>query len=289
MLGIGQIQVRMLLLQAKPSTATSPYYDASTDAADGELYLNVVFDPKTDRSGLSRAFVQRAQAELGWLFTTGWYDEGTYEELQIRCDLGYRGVRTSVGDFRHVSDAAKLGIELPHGIDALIGPWEVKKMRQAMRRQFLQSGPYKPLFPKEEFGVDPDLCFVLMPFGASWSDRVWRRHIRPSVESAGMKCIRADDLFTPGVIIDDIWRSINRASVVIADLTGRNPNVFYELGLAHAASVPAIIVCQDCESPAFDTAHLRQIRYQDNSEGCEKLEIDLRESLKGLVDASSFP
>lgn len=77
--------------------------------------------------------------------------------------------------------------------------------------------------------------------------------------------------------------------MIVADLTGRNPNVFYELGLAHVVGVPAILLSQDHEIPAFDTAHRRQIRYQDNTDGCELLQNHLRAALKALVEKTMFP
>jgi hypothetical protein len=79
-----------------------------------------------------------------------------------------------------------------------------------------------------------DTCFVLMPFG-EWFDRYYKDIYVPAIKEAGFEPLRADSLFNSGSVIEQIWQQIRKAKVLLADLTGRNPNVFYELGLAHAA------------------------------------------------------
>jgi hypothetical protein len=89
--------------------------------------------------------------------------------------------------------------------------------------------------------VDPKLCFVLMPFGDPF-DGYYEQIIKPTVESAGLHALRADEVYGTTAIIRDIWESIWRARIVIADVTGKNPNVNYELGLSHALAVPTILI-----------------------------------------------
>jgi hypothetical protein len=84
-------------------------------------------------------------------------------------------------------------------------------------------------------------CFVIMPFGPPF-DRYFKNVFVPAIEDAGLQAIRADSIFLPSAIMQDIWRFVNEARVLVADLTGRNPNVFYELGLAHALQKPVILV-----------------------------------------------
>src|SRR5262249_46573645 len=79
-----------------------------------------------------------------------------------------------------------------------------------------------------------DTCFVMMPF-ASPIGGYYKTVYEPAIKKAGLKAIRADDdMFSTGKIIDQIWSGIQSSKVLVAELTGRNPNVFYELGLAHA-------------------------------------------------------
>ena len=76
-------------------------------------------------------------------------------------------------------------------------------------------------------------CFVLMPFANEFLEVY--ESIREVIEGYELNfvCLRADDLLGGGYIMDDVLRGIGEAEIVIADLTGRNPNVFYELGIAH--------------------------------------------------------
>ena len=86
-----------------------------------------------------------------------------------------------------------------------------------------------PVFVKRNIPTRDDLAFVLMPFTEDWSDRVWERVLRPLLEAQGLIAMRADDMFGRDVM-EDIWQGLLAARVVIADISKRNPNVFYELG-----------------------------------------------------------
>lgn len=185
-----------------------------------------------------------------------------------------------------------LGSDLPDGIDLELGydiALEIQLFKRARAYLLPRAGGFNPVFRGRDFRTDPGLCFVLMPFGEPWSDRVFRRHIKPAVESLGITCSRADDFFAPGVIMEDVWKAINQANFIIADLTARNPNVFYELGLAHVVGVPTILLSQTPHTPAFDTVHWRQILYQDNSDGCEILEKSLKSALIAFLKEMTFP
>ncbi len=79
--------------------------------------------------------------------------------------------------------------------------------------------------------------FMIMPF-RGWFDKYYEDIYKPAIEDAGFDSKRADDLYRPGNIVNDIWTYTKEASVILADLTNKNPNVFYELGLAHAITKP---------------------------------------------------
>lgn len=114
--------------------------------------------------------------------------------------------------------------------------------------------------------VDVGLCFVLMPFEEEWSDRVYKDYIRENIEKMGLQCLRADNL-TGQIIIEDIWIKINQAAFIIADVTGRNPNVMYELGIAHTLGKPFVLITQEIDKIPFDFTHLRHYEYADNYPG----------------------
>ena len=116
-------------------------------------------------------------------------------------------------------------------------------------------------------------CFVIMPFGGSF-DTYHDNLICPAIEDAKLHPIRGDDCNKPGVIAEQIWSNIREASLCIADITGRNPNVMYELGLAHALKKPVIIITQDSKigngskhKVPFDISHFRHIIYDPKIDG----------------------
>jgi hypothetical protein len=102
-----------------------------------------------------------------------------------------------------------------------------------------------------------------MPFGG-WLDDYYETIYSPAILSAGLSPHRADDLYRPSTIVNDIWAYTNRAKLLLADLTGKNPNVFYELGLAHALAKPAILVAESMDDIPFDLRALRIIVYDKN-------------------------
>jgi hypothetical protein len=106
-----------------------------------------------------------------------------------------------------------------------------------------------------------DTCFVLMPFGSPVGD-YYRQIYEPAIKKAGMRPVRADDdIFGAGKIIDQIWDGINAAKVLVAEMTNRNPNAFYELGLAHALEKPVVLISSNEDDVPFDLKHIRVIYY----------------------------
>jgi hypothetical protein len=102
-----------------------------------------------------------------------------------------------------------------------------------------------------------------MPFGG-WLDDYYETIYSPAIDAAGLEPHRADDLYRPSTIVNDIWAYTQKAKLLLADLTGKNPNVFYELGLAHALAKPAILVAESMDDIPFDLRALRIIVYDKN-------------------------
>jgi hypothetical protein len=138
------------------------------------------------------------------------------------------------------------------------------------------------IFGGGSFTLDPQLCFVLMPFAHQFQP-TYDDHIRPSVERSGLRCERADEISGTNLITWDIWEKINRARFLIADLTDRNPNVFYELGLAHAISKDVILLTQSMDFVPFDLKALRCIVYEFTPRGVQLLEKRLSDTITALM------
>lgn len=115
------------------------------------------------------------------------------------------------------------------------------------------------------------ICFVIAPIGDEGSeprrrsDQVLNHIIAPAAEECGYATIRADKISEPGIITSQIIQHLVEDSLVIADLTGRNPNVFYELAIRHASKKSVVQIIQSGESIPFDVAATRtiQVNYQD--------------------------
>lgn len=127
------------------------------------------------------------------------------------------------------------------------------------------------------------LVAVMMPFDASFS-AVYTA-IQGAADSAGMRCRRADEIWENPAIIQDVVSLIDRAKVVVCDCTGRNPNVFYEIGIAHALGRDVVLLTQSEHDVPFDLRHLRYIRYLNNGEGLEDLKAKLGARLSDLAGA----
>jgi len=134
-----------------------------------------------------------------------------------------------------------------------------------------------------------DVCFVIMPFGG-WLDDYYQGIYHPAITAAGLEPHRADDLFRPSTIVNDIWAYTKKARLVLADLSGKNPNVFYELGLAHALAKPAILVVESMDDVPFDLRALRVLVYDKNAPDWgrilkDKVQAAIGEVLKSPVEA----
>jgi len=110
-------------------------------------------------------------------------------------------------------------------------------------------------------------CFVISPIGAEGSqvrehaDDVFDYIIKPAMEECGIQPFRSDHLQEPGKITEQMFREILTDDLAVAVLTGHNPNVFYELAVAHAAGRPVIVLIEKGESIPFDIRDLRCVSY----------------------------
>ena len=105
--------------------------------------------------------------------------------------------------------------------------------------------------------------FVLMPFDESFSD-VYQLGIRPACESAGSYCERVDEQIFAESILTRIYNQIAKADLIVADMTGRNPNVFYEVGYAHALGNVGQLLPLDWTSMSVGLDADRLVEYMDS-------------------------
>jgi hypothetical protein len=122
-------------------------------------------------------------------------------------------------------------------------------------------------------------CFVLMPFDKSFND-IYEFGIKGACIAANLYCERVDEQIFLGSVLDRIYSQISKADVVVADMTGRNPNVFYEVGYAHALGRKVVLLTQSADDIPFDLKHFPHIIYRKE---ITNLKAELARYLSHLV------
>lgn len=135
----------------------------------------------------------------------------------------------------------------------------------------------RTFFENNAEAEQPGTCFLIMPFAQEF-DAV-QEAVRAAFEApeVGFRCRRADQLFGGHEIMDGVLRELARAEVIVADLTGRNPNVFYELGIAHMKKPAArvLLMTQRMEDVPFDLRTFNNIVYAPTERGLAELQRQL--------------
>ena len=102
--------------------------------------------------------------------------------------------------------------------------------------------------------------FVLMPFSEDFAD-IYELGIKKACEDAGAHCERVDEQIHFDNILERVYNQIAKADVIVAEMTGKNPNVFYEVGYAHALNKQVILLTQKADDIPFDLKHYPHIVY----------------------------
>lgn len=124
--------------------------------------------------------------------------------------------------------------------------------------------------------TDRLFAFVLMPFGPEFDD-LYRLGIKETAFNLNVIAERVDEQTFSETILDRIYRQIETCDFVIADMTGRNPNVFYEVGYAHAKKKPVTLITKEASDIPFDLKHHRHLIYGDKI-------TDLRDKLSNEIE-----
>lgn len=129
------------------------------------------------------------------------------------------------------------------------------------------------------------IAFVAMSYDERLKP-VYLKVVRPVLADVfGYHPTLADEVTRMGVIVDQIRELIEHATLILCDLTFHNPNVFYELGIAHTLGKQPILISQDPANIAFDTRHLRIIPYEDSKYGL----LELRDNLVRTIEQGFGP
>lgn len=131
---------------------------------------------------------------------------------------------------------------------------------------------------------DPKLVSVMMPFRADFNSVY--SSLQSAASAIGLDCVRADDIWENHTIIQDVVDLISRARVVICDCSGKNPNVFYEAGIANVLGKEVILITQLHDDVPFDLRHLRYIHYLPNGEGLNNLSKAVESKLRSIISSN---
>lgn len=146
---------------------------------------------------------------------------------------------------------------------------------------------------KQASESDARVCFVIMPIADSESydlghwRRVYEHIVRPACVLAGFKPVRADDVNQTNHIVLDVLRQLLNAEMAICDLSGRNPNVFYELGIRQAFNKPVCLIKDIVTPRVFDIQGLRDIEYDHGLrvDTIQPTVVDLADSLRNTFSS----
>ena len=136
--------------------------------------------------------------------------------------------------------------------------------------------------------IDSNLIALMIPFSAEFD--LVTTAIKGVSSECGMICERADDIWRDFTIIQDVFSLIYRARIVICDFSNKNPNVFYEAGIAHTLGRAVIPLARSVSDIPFDLRHHRHLIYLPNEQGIDQMKFELKSRIKTLlVNAGNVP
>lgn len=153
-----------------------------------------------------------------------------------------------------------------------------------------------PIFKERNLTINPTLCFCILPFNQDRLD-IFDKIIKPELsEKFGITAIRSGNIFDANLnIIETIWTYINQASFIIVDISDKNPNVFYELGICHTIGKNVVTLC-DKESYIkdykkqlpFDINVINVIFYENTAPGSKKMLEDIDKTVNAISSGTHY-
>lgn len=215
---------------------------------------------------------------IGWIERIERRGRGYNEEyrFEYRRDLDVPPMTNA--DIYEMAD--ELGIT---GFEFSRNHWAIKNadLFHILFRHQASRIPRPSVFALSDSPVVPNRVSMMMPFEARF-DGVYSA-VRASVDAAGFECHRADNFWFHPHIMQDIVELLCTSRVIICDFSGKNPNVFYETGIAHMLGKDAILITQSMDDVPFDLRSLRCITYHNNGEGVAKLAEEVTKRLRTII------
>jgi hypothetical protein len=191
-------------------------------------------------------------------------------------ELGIETVLENELAEKHLKAAAEY-YTMDHHLDRRT---EIEELIKELRRDEAMRSVWGPV---RATTVDAEMCFIMMPFSGESMDNIYEHLIVPVVKSNGLTPKRADSFKSSTSIMDDVWKCIITARVLIADLTDFNANVYYELGMCHALGKMPVLMIQKGHDLPFDLKHFRTIFYSRDFAEAQKAQTNLDEFIKEVL------
>lgn len=237
-----------------------------TDPGVAVFYRSSIGPDFNKLGALPALFIPEYEPETGQVARVGIIHSAKPTAREILIDYHFDPAIPPIPMELVAANARRLGIEMPRKgwTELSTTHWAVKDadLFKILAGLIAKSTRQPSAFQLSQLATtEADLVSVMMPFegfGAVYDA------IQKTAIASGMRCLRADDIWENQAIIQDIVSLIDRSSIVICDCTDRNPNVFYEIGIAHSLGKQVILITQKPDDVPFDLRHLRYIRYFKN-------------------------
>lgn len=202
--------------------------------------------------------------QMNPIYVTGFVDELPITEFKIKVQLVGSVLELYINGVKVLVSAIPFGLNCTQ-----VGIWVKSKDRVTISN-------FETNYKKPE-------AFIVSQFGGYY-DVLYDEVIKPVCEKLSYAPIRGDEVTSCTLILNDITTSIRNATVIIADITPDNPNVFYEVGYAHALAKPTILLCEKSirNRLPFDVSGFRTIFYDDSIGGKRRVEERLKAHLQNI-------
>lgn len=171
-----------------------------------------------------------------------------------------------------------------------------EKLVENILEEEKRSMKFDPIFKARGLTIDDNMIFCALPFT---DDRleIFDSVLKPEIEKEfGMQVIRSGNVFQPNQnIMESVWTYINQARIVIVDVSDKNPNVFYELGICHTLGKQVILICDedslknDYEARLpFDIGGIHAIFYKNRGNGMNELVDKLKYNIRASIDGKPY-
>lgn len=167
-----------------------------------------------------------------------------------------------------------------------------KKLADTILKKERSLMKYNPIFKARDLTVDENMVFCVLPFNDTRLE-IFDEVLKPKLEEEfGLTVVRSGNIFEPNQnLTETIWTYINQSKFVLADISDKNANVFYELGICHTIGKPVISLCdeeslqQDYEGRLpFDVGAINTIFYKNKGNGMEKLFGDIKLNIQSIIE-----